>query len=642
MSIPIDARDCPGSVRESDTAESTMSEPQDNTLPECTPTAKATDEVHGMTDKPSRRDVGLLVVALAAMASVAIVAGGKRTATIDEFHHLPAGCLTLKTGEFFMHPKSPPLARCWSALPAMVMKAEVPTEDVWRELAPGWGPWMYGTAFWMRNRKNYDSFFWWGRCLNMLWLVPLAFSLFCWAFHLYGRGAAWLTVLLMMTAPSLLAHAPLVTTDLAATSAWLSATFLAWKASTAERHQMVWGAGAGVALGIGMLAKFSLVLLPTAWLMIHALTTGAQLVRQRKTGGTDLIVGALWQRRLWRRRFVAGWALPMLVAMLLVNASYGFKGSFRPLSQSTCHSAVFARLANTPLGHIPVPLPRAYIDGLDAQKADSDAGEFPAYLAGNWSARGWWYYYLAVVVAKVPTAVLILLFWSLVSLRKRAGRETDSTWLWILVPPSMLLLVLMFGNDLDLGVRYVLPCLPFAWLLAGRVLASTSPGKPKRKALAGLVTWACASSLVACPDFLAYFSEPVGGWRHGHRWLLDSNLDWGQDLGRLGRYMTENEIPDVKLAYFGHVWPEHYGIAFTPLGDVPEPGHIAASVAYVMGQSYAITYAGTRISPVPQNEFGWLRQFEPVARIGRSIWLYNISESEARAARDQMGGTRTP
>lgn len=610
-------------------------------LPGCARTPETGENRRGAGFVPSRRDIALLALALVLTAIVGIAAGGKKTVTIDEFHHLPAGCLILRTGEFFMHPKSPPLARCWSALPAMLKGAKVPTEDVWRELAPGWGPWMYGTAFWLRNRTDYDALFWWGRVANLVWLLPLGFSLFYWASDLYGRRAAWLTTLLLCTAPSLLAHAPLVTTDFAAASTWLTATYFTWRAATHRRHRWIAGTAAGLALGIGMLSKFSLILLPGAWLAIHAFTATRQILQvQRRNEGTGKVELADEVREVGRR-FAAGWILPVLVALVVVNAGYGFRSSFRPLTDSPCQSLVLKRLASSPLGAVPIPLPRAYVDGLDAQKADSDSAEFPAYLLGRWSSDGWWYYYPIVLLAKIPTGVLILLAWSLASLHRRTEQEKNSTWLWLLVPPTTLLVVLMFGNDLDLGVRYLLPCLPFAWLLAGRILAVTKPKSKGRKVLAAMVIWGCTSSLMACPDFLAYFSKITGGWRQGHKWVLDSNLDWGQDLGRLKQHMTENGISTLKLAYFGHVWPEHYGIEFTPLTGVPESGHIAASVSYVMGQSYAVTYTGAEIVSVPADQFGWLRQFEPVARIGRSIWLYDISEAEAQAARNRLDGAQT-
>jgi len=215
---------------------------------------------------PSRRDIVLLATALTTAALVGIAAGGRRTVTIDEFHHLPAGCFILRTGQLFMHPKSPPLARCLAALPAILLGADIPTENSWQEMAPGWGPWMYGTTFWMRNRGSYDRFFWWGRIMNLIWLFPLGFAVFYWAGDLYGRRAAWLSTLLLCASPSLLAHASLVTTDLAATSTWFTATYLAWRASTQSRGARLAGGTAGVFLGIGLLSKFSLVLLPGTWL----------------------------------------------------------------------------------------------------------------------------------------------------------------------------------------------------------------------------------------------------------------------------------------------------------------------------------------------------------------------------------------
>src|SRR5439155_5938092 len=59
---------------------------------------------------------------------------------------------------------------------------------------------------------------------------------------------------------------------------------------------------------------------------------------------------------------------------------------------------------------------------------------------------------------------------------------------------------------------------------------------------------------------LSYFNELVGGPREGWRWLVDSNLDWGQDMKRLARYLAARGEPPVKLAYFGLGDPSRYGI----------------------------------------------------------------------------------
>ena len=64
------------------------------------------------------------------------------------------------------------------------------------------------------------------------------------------------------------------------------------------------------------------------------------------------------------------------------------------------------------------------------------------------------------------------------------------------------------------------------------------------------------------PDHLAYFNQVVGGPRQGHHYLVDSNLDWGQDLKRLKAWMEEHKVGSVMLSYFGMTAPEFYQIEY--------------------------------------------------------------------------------
>jgi len=71
------------------------------------------------------------------------------------------------------------------------------------------------------------------------------------------------------------------------------------------------------------------------------------------------------------------------------------------------------------------------------------------------------------------------------------------------------------------------------------------------------------SFVVATPGYLSYFNFAAGGARGGWRYLLDSNIDWGQDLLRLRAFMDENDVDRIHLAYFGTADPLAYGIDYS-------------------------------------------------------------------------------
>ncbi|HYM10420.1 MAG TPA: hypothetical protein VEU62_06800, partial [Bryobacterales bacterium] len=169
------------------------------------------------------------------------------------------------------------------------------------------------------------------------------------------------------------------------------------------------------------------------------------------------------------------------------------------------------------------------------------------------------------------------------------------------------------------GIRHVLAIYPFLAILASGVFSEAL--RPERRARAvmaaglALLGWHAAESIVAHPDYLAYFNEIARG--REVRFLADSNLDWGQDLARLGRYMRERHIESVQLSYFGLANPDLLGVRHQPFAG--RPGWTAISVQHLLAM---------RGDPV---HGPWLRARQPDVKIGKSIWLYEVSPAEAAA-----------
>jgi len=133
------------------------------------------------------------------------------------------------------------------------------------------------------------------------------------------------------------------------------------------------------------------------------------------------------------------------------------------------------------------------------------------------------------------------------------------------------------------------------------------------------------------PHYLGFFNWAVGGPDNGHTILLDSNIDWGQDLLRLQNWMDENGVDRVKLGWFGTAVPAYYNLDYEPLPGFPQaeflslwtqpPFNVAAPETGV----YAISVSSLMELPLPQSGvYAWFRQREPDARIGVSIWIYEV------------------
>jgi tetratricopeptide (TPR) repeat protein len=186
----------------------------------------------------------------------------------------------------------------------------------------------------------------------------------------------------------------------------------------------------------------------------------------------------------------------------------------------------------------------------------------------------------------------------------------------------------MLGG-INIGVRHVLPVYPLAIVAAAIPAAWCLRGSRVRRAALGLLTLFWVVRFAGTyPNTLTFFSAAVGGSENGHRYLVDSNLDWGQHLKQLKRWMDANSVAHVNLAYFGTADPGYYGINCTYLPGSPTfvqeaiakprlPGYVAVS---------ATVLNGVYLTPSWRLFYRSLATDEPVTEIGHSIRVYWVGE----------------
>ena len=540
-------------------------------------------------------------VALCAGVLFTLLAGAtarRETPTIDEFAHLPAGCAYWKQGAFELYDKNPPLARLWMALPVVLdPQAKIPQ---FSGATVGWAPWRYGQRFMDANRPRFFTLFFRARLMILALALACGAVLYAWARGLFGERAAAVTTALFLLSPPILAHGHLATVDVACMlTIFLACAALRWALDGKGLRPI---ALAGAALGVALAVKFTALLVVPAFLVLLA---------ARRPG---------WGRLAQQLGVLA------LTSLLVVHAAYGFQGSFSSLGGFTFHSAFCRGLQKELPGALPVPLPRSYVQGFDAVKLDTEQGEFDTYLRGQWSRQGWWYYNLVALGVKTPIPILALSLAGLF-LWRRTVKVARETW-FVLLPALLLFVFLSLLNKVDTGVRYVLPLYPFLHLSVAATLA-WEPARARaplrwREALSAIpLLLGLGIALHAHPDHLAYFNLFAGGTKHGHEWLVDSNLDWGQDLYRVPKEVQrlQPEGP-IGLLYFGHVDPELYGLNYYPIPARPVEGVLAVSASFVMGQQYLSPKPGGKIVWVRDGHLDWLRSFQPVARAGE-MWIYD-------------------
>lgn len=559
----------------------------------------------------SRRWYFLAAAAAALFLALTLHAAWVETPTVDEFAYVPAGLSYWRHGQHGFFPTNPPLVKYLLALPlAFDSSVQVPPVD---EPPLDWGPWLYGNRFQAANSARYFQIFFRARLVVIVMALLCGVAVFAWARRLFGPRAASIAAALFFLCPNLLAHGHLATIDIACMlSIFLALACLSWMYLRPS-----WGraALAGAALGLAFAVKYIALLLPPIVIAVAAVH------RWREP---DVPTGT----RV--RRLAAELALIFLVALAVLNASAGFDGSFAPLGGYSFRSGFCRGLQGWLPSWLPVPLPRIYLTGFDVVKQLAEQSEFGSYLHGEWRQHGWWYYNLVAFGLKMPLPVLILMAWSFGAIRRggiAAARIFD-----LLLPPVALFALFATFSRVNLGLRHVLAAFPFLFVACGAVFTAERWRLRPKLHLAVASVALAGSLLIAArihPDYLTFFNSIAGGPGGGADWLIDSNLDWGQDLYRVPEVARrlKGDKP-IRLLYFGHVDPRLYGIRFQLMPATPVKDVIAVSENFLRGYTYAAPSPEGNFVNIDGRRAEWLRGRTPVARLG-SILVFDTRDSAA-------------
>jgi hypothetical protein len=429
--------------------------------------------------------------------------------------------------------------------------------------------------------------------------VSLIVLVFGWLLRRHGRWAATVGAGLVTFSPSLVGQVSLAATDAMFAAAVVgNLAVLAWhvKAPSPLRRTVL-----GAACGLTYSIKYSAVFLGPTVAVVLLLSSAA---RARDIGATFSIAkGARELVTIGAVAFTVAWAL------------HGFSWVGPPAGAGG--HPIFALLAG------PAP-----ISGLLFQAAHNLVGH-PAFLMGMHSQFGWWHYYPVALILKSTPAEWLLGAAALIvvasSARVPGQRYTADTSMLVWLTASALYLALLLLSRIDAGHRFALPLYPVLFLIGVDRLWNLNRWHKLRNLFVGLLlAMQVGSAARIAPDYLAYFN-PVVGSAHGWRYLVDSNLDWGQDLGRLRAELSRLGPRRVLLAYFGTASPESYGI----VGDRWTAGAIPALSDYDLFVVSATFLQGVYLKNDP---FRALREIPPLARAGSSIFIYDLRDPAVQGA----------
>ena len=527
--------------------------------------------------------------------AMALLAVAHDSGTYDEFVHVTAGYSYWAFDDYRLNPENGNLAQRLVALPLIARgntERGFPSRD-----QPAWHAsdmWTLSDQFFFAPGRNADALLFRARVVVAIIGATLGVLAFCWARALFGTAGAYVAFLLYVFSPTMLAHGGLATSDMIGTAFFVASLLAVW--TTLHRVTPLTVAASIAAVGGLSLAKPSAPL----FLAIALAMAAVQLIGRR-----PISVRLRRDTQIESRRARAG-AIAVLVlahvtaVFVLIWAAYGFRYSaFAPGSPtSDAFIDSWTSMLDTPgistslarWGRAHHVLPEAYLYGLATVVVY--AKDRMAFLNGVVTMGGSTAFFPYAALVKTTIPGLILLAAASVSLvltrwrRPASNAELSPVWrptFYDLTP--LIAGIAIYGatalfSSLNIGQRHLLPIIPPAMILAGAIGPVVVGASRGRRALSAagvgaLLLWHAGESIAIAPHYLAYFNQISGGPSDGYRHLVDSSLDWGQDLPGLKDWLDRQGMQDeshtpVYLSYFGTARPGYYGIDAIPLPGFPD------------------------------------------------------------------------
>ncbi|MFC8358932.1 ArnT family glycosyltransferase [Streptomyces griseorubiginosus] len=521
----------------------------------------------------------LVVVLLAQMAAVMVTTAVQQTPTIDEPVYVATAAEYLHGQGIRYNPEHPPLGKLVIAAGVAIADPQVDTR-------------FHGPQIDLGPHLLYESgndpwtLMFWGRLPVIALTLLFGLVVFAFARELAGRAAGLTALALYAFSPDVVAHGSLATLDVPTAGFLLTSVWLLWRARLRPRLYVPL---AGLALGAALATKMSALPAVPVFMGLAALSVWHAHPDTERRG------------RLLR--VLAGAAVTALAAIAVVWASY---------------LLVDPRLRWTSQDPVPVvhglrgtlarllPLPRPYTDGMLLQfRFENHPWE--GFLFGRVYTGHLWYYLPAALLVKTPLGLLAL--WAAGAVVLVAVRRLRPAAPYLLVPAGVLLASAMTGVR-DFGTRYTLFLPMFLTVAAGCVLAVRRRWVPA--ATAALVLFVAVSSLRTFPYYLPYSNEAFGGPSATHLRLHDSNVDWGQDLGRLADRLRERYPHErIWLVYKGSGVPSAYGIEASDPREVP----VGTVRGLLVVSDSSVAKAKGRLAELIDSS-------RPVDEVGHSITIY--------------------
>jgi tetratricopeptide (TPR) repeat protein len=588
----------------------------------------------------SWREAAVVAVLLVAHYTLAYTATFGSTTSFDEVLHIVAGVSYWTLDDYRLQPENGNLPQRWAALPLLVTQPAYPAldTDLWRQSNAV----LLGRQYLFSLGNDADAILRASRAMATCWSAATCLVVWLWSRSLFGIGGGLVSLLLAVWWPALIAHGPLATSDACAGLFFALGTWALW--SLFDRITLGTLLAAAAAIGLAAIAKHSSVLLAPVALAFLAVTTVAGRPLPVQIGPLDRLITSR------PGRLAAGLlalVVPLVAAVVCIWAACGFRYATVPMASGDVELFRYGTLENCTehaggVGRICAALarwrllPEAWLYGMSYVASLSRMRN--AFAIGMYSTSGWWWFFPLCLAIKNTLPALGLAGWGIVrELQALIGawrsRSPLSASVWAAVAPLVALAVLwptFLTSHLNIGERHLIPSYPLMMVLAGGVWPAVR-GRWLSAVVLGLLALHAVDVTSRYPFSLSYFNQIVPRGRE-YQWLVDSSLDWGQDLPRLARRLKGLVRPGepVYLNYFGSCATDTVLPDAELLGLAPRPG----SPQSLRPGVYCVS--ATALQAVYDEPFGhWCRKFEQTYQNAREYVL-------ARNAASGVGSPAAP
>ena len=605
-----------------------------------------------MQEGPTARRSGIAIATaaflLVLMAALMVSSSWDDTIIFDEEPHIAAGLSYLRRADYRFNPEHPPLMKDLAAPPLLFLNLKEPWND------PSWeagDAWSFGAKLLYDSGNDPDAIMRAARAPMIVFTIAFGWFLFWWTRRHFSNGTALLALFFYTFSPTFLAHGRFVTTDVGAATGLFVATvaFLRFVRNPSPGSLLL----AGLAAGFALLTKFSTILfvpvailLTIAWLWLPRSQQRRPFrrVRWMRRGG-GFVLALRWPGSSWLKT-MSQFAAVVMIAFAIVYLFYLHHTWNYPAERQLADTKQM--LLGRGVGHTPKDItiwaadkslarPMAFYWAGLFQAVQRTHDEQTRFFLGQIYSTGLPLYFPFVFLVKEPLALhLCTLLAVAFALSRFRGPLSIRAWLRDHFSEFAFLAVIVvywatsISSDVNIGVRHVLPAFPFLFVLVANQIAQLfhrlrerAVANPPHRVwmapalLAALLVWQAVSVLRVHPSYLAYFNELAGGPDGGWRYVVDSNIDWGQDLKRLAEFVDQRGITEIHLDYFGTALPSYYlkekYRGFSSCNG-PQKGWVAVS---------AMAYQHSRQRPECDYR-NWLPIEKLVTKIGYSIFVFQV------------------